>query len=78
MSTRGIVLHSMDYSETSIIVRVYTEQLGLQSYIVKGVRKKGARLKRNLFSPLSVLKLVANHKEGEGLRVLREAACFHQ
>ncbi len=78
LSTRGIVLHSMDYSETSIIVRVYTEQLGLQSYIVKGVRKKGARLKRNLFSPLSVLKLVANHKEGEGLRVLREAACFHQ
>jgi len=28
LSTKGIVLHCMDYSETSIIARVYTEQLG--------------------------------------------------
>ena len=78
MSTKGIVLHCMDYSETSIIVKVYTLQLGLQSYIVKGVRKKGARIKRNLFAPLSIIHLVANHKEGEGLRVIRDATCEHQ
>lgn len=65
----------MDYSETSIIARVYTEQLGLQSYIAKGVRKKGARLKRNLFAPLSVIQLTASHKEGDGLRVMRDASC---
>jgi len=68
----------MDYSETSIIARVYTEQLGLQSYIAKGVRKKGAHIKRNLFSPLSLIRLVANHKEGEGLRVLRDVSCEFQ
>ena len=68
----------MDYSETSIIARVYTEQLGLQTYIVKGVRKKGARIKRNLFAPLSIIQLVANHKEGEGMRVMREASCEYQ
>jgi len=78
MSTKGIVLHCMDYSETSIITRIYTEQLGLQSYIVKGVRKKGARIKRNLFSPLSILNLVANHKENDGLRVMRDASCEYQ
>jgi len=77
LSTKGIVLHSMDYSETSIIARVYTQQLGLQSYIVKGVRKKGARIKRNLFAPLSIIHLTANHKEGEGLRVMRDASCSH-
>jgi len=68
----------MDYSETSIITRVYTEQLGLQTYIVKGVRKKGSRIKRNLFAPLSIIQLVANHKEGEGMRVMREASCEYQ
>lgn len=78
LSTKGIVLHCMDYSETSIIVKVYTEQLGLQSYIAKGVRKKGARFKRNLFTPLSVIQLVANHKEGDGLRVIRDASCEFQ
>lgn len=78
LSTKGVVLHCMDYSETSIIARIYTEQLGLQTYIVKGVRKKGARIKRNLFAPLSIIHLVANHKEGEGLRVMREASCEYQ
>ncbi len=78
MSTKGVVLHCMDYSETSIIVRIYTEQLGLQSYIVKGVRKKGARIKRNLFAPLSIIQLVANHKEGDGLRLMRDASCEYQ
>ena len=78
LSTKGVVLHCMDYSETSVIARVYTEQLGLQSYIVKGVRKKGARIRRNLFTPLSIISLIANHKEGEGLRVMRDASCEHQ
>jgi DNA repair protein RecO (recombination protein O) len=65
----------MDYSETSIIARIYTEQAGLQSYIAKGVRKKGARIKRNLFSPLTLVTLVANHKENDSLRVIREISC---
>jgi DNA repair protein RecO (recombination protein O) len=78
LSTKGVVLHCMDYSETSVIAKVYTEQLGLQSYIAKGVRKKGARIKRNLFAPLSIIQLIANHKEGEGLRVMRDASCEHQ
>ncbi len=78
LSTKGIVLHCIDYSETSIIARIYTEQLGLQTYIVKGVRKKGSRIKRNLFAPLSIIQLVANHKEGEGMRVMRDASCEYQ
>ncbi len=78
ISTKGIVLTSFDYSETSIISKIYTRQLGLQSYIVKGVRKKGARLKRNLFSPLSLLSMVVSHKEGEGLKTLKEGSCYYQ
>jgi len=78
ISSKGIVLHCMDYSETSVIVKVFTEQIGLQSYIVKGVRKKDARIKRNLFAPVSIIRLMANHKEGEGLRLMREASCETQ
>lgn len=77
LSTKGVVLHCMDYSETSVIVKIYTEQLGLQSYIGKGVRRKGARIRKNLFAPLSLVTVVANHKEGEGLRVMREASSQH-
>ena len=38
--TKGIVLNSIKYGESSIICRIYTAKLGLQSYLVNGVRKK--------------------------------------
>ena len=41
--TKGIVLSSIKYAESSIICRIYTESLGLQSYIVNGVRKRKAK-----------------------------------
>jgi DNA repair protein RecO (recombination protein O) len=78
ISTRGVVLYHCDYSETSIIVKIYTEQFGLQSYIAKGVRKKGARIKRNLFGPLSLVELQAYRKENSGLQTIRDIFCFHQ
>ena len=33
--TRGIVLHSVKYGETSLIAHVYTEAFGSQSYLLK-------------------------------------------
>ncbi len=78
VSTRGIVLYQADYSETSMIARIYTEQFGLQSFIVKGVRKKGSRIKRNLFGPLSLVELVAYRKESGGLQLLKEISCLRQ
>src|SRR5438309_1134928 len=36
--TKGIVLRSIKYGETSLIVSVLTELFGLQSYLVKGFR----------------------------------------
>jgi DNA repair protein RecO (recombination protein O) len=78
VSTRGIVVFQSDYSETSLIVKIYTEHSGLQSYIVKGVRKKGARIKRNLFGPLMMLDLVVYNKETPGLQMIREVSCHRQ
>ena len=44
-TTRGIVLRIVKYGETSLIVTIYTELFGIQSFLVNGVRassKKGA------------------------------------
>ncbi len=38
--SRAIVLHQIKYSETSLILKIYTEKEGLLSFIVKGVRGK--------------------------------------
>lgn len=76
--TRGIVLHTIDYSETSLVVKVFTEQFGMQSYLVKGVRKAGAKIKRNLFGPLSLVEITANRKESSALSIARDVSCQRQ
>jgi DNA repair protein RecO (recombination protein O) len=70
--TRGIVLHVTDYAETSLVVKIYTEDFGLQSYLINGVRKQKAKFKNNLFQPLTLVDMVAYHKEGHGLKRISE------
>lgn len=72
-ATKGIVLNSFDFSETSIIAKIFTEQFGLQSYLINSVRSKKAKFKANLFQPLSLLDLVVYHKENKNLQRLSEA-----
>jgi DNA repair protein RecO (recombination protein O) len=72
--TKGIVLRSVKYGETSVIVSVYTELFGLQSYIVNGVRtssKKGVTM-GNLFQPAAILDLIVYHNELKNLQRIKE------
>lgn len=72
--TKGIVLRTVKYGETSIIVTVFTELFGVQSYLVNGVRtstKKGVG-KANLFQPSALLDLVVYHNELKHLNRIKE------
>lgn len=72
--TKGIVLRIVKYGETSLVVGIYTELFGLQSYMVNGVRtftKRGPG-KANLFQPGSILDLVIYHNELKNLQRLKE------
>ncbi len=74
--TPGIVLTHLKYKETSIIVNIYTRELGLQSYVINGVRS--ARSKSNkiaLFQPLTLLDLVVYNKEKSSLQRISECKC---
>ena len=74
--TTGIVLTHLKYKESSIIVNIYTRELGLQSYVINGVRS--ARSKSNkiaLFQPLTLLDLVVYHKEKSSLQRISESKC---
>ncbi|MBN4062088.1 DNA repair protein RecO [Bacteroidales bacterium AH-315-I05] len=70
--TKGIVLHKIKYSESSVIAKIYTEQFGLQSYIIQGAAKKKAPVKNTLLQPLSLLDMVAYRKETAGLQRIKE------
>ncbi|MEJ7735996.1 MAG: DNA repair protein RecO [Chitinophagaceae bacterium] len=72
--TKGIVLRAIKYGETSLVVSMYTELFGLQSYMVNGVRtytKKGPG-KANLFQSAAILDLVIYHNDLKNLQRLRE------
>ena len=72
--TKGIVLRTVKYGETSVIVTIFTELFGIQSYLVNGVRtssKKGSG-KANLFQPTSILEMVVYHNELKQLQRIKE------
>ena len=72
IKTRGIVLQHFKYSETSLIVKIYTEELGLQSYMVKGSRSKKSTQKPAYFQPLSLVEMVVYYKENKQLQTIKE------
>ena len=70
--TRGIVFKTTDYGDSSIIVQVFTEKFGLQSYIVNGAKKPKAKISRNIFQPLHLLDMVVYHKNTGNVQRIKE------
>jgi len=70
--TRGIVLHHIKYSETSVIATIYTEKFGRQSFLIKGVRSKKATVKANILQPLFLLDLEVYFKSSRDLQSVKE------
>lgn len=73
VKTRGIFLHHINYSETSIIARIYTERFGRQSYLINGVRGKKSSMKMSFFQPFSLLELEVYYRHGRDLQRLKDA-----
>jgi DNA repair protein RecO (recombination protein O) len=73
--TRGIVLNYLKYGETSIITKIFTEEFGLQSYIVNGVRSKKPRLSISFFQPLTLLNMVVYKRKNANLNRISEIEC---
>lgn len=72
--TKGIVLRSVKYGETSLVVTILTELFGLQSYMVNGVRMatKKSGGKAMFFQPAAILDLIAYHNQFNNLQRIRE------
>ena len=76
--TNGIVLHTTDYSESSIVAKVFTEKFGQQSYLVNSVRNKKAKNKSSFFQPLTLVDMVVYHKPEKGLQRISEISISKQ
>ncbi len=71
--TNGIVLKTVRYGETSLIVSIFTEKFGLQSYLVNGVRTQTkAAYKAAFYQPASILQMVVYHNNSKNLQRIKE------
>ena len=75
--TRGIVLNHLKYGETSLIVRVFTEHSGLQSFIIKGFRSSKNKGKISLFQPLSLIEIDLPERAKSDLLMFKDARVLH-
>jgi len=67
--TRGLVLHTFAYGETSRILRILTPDLGMRSVIAKGARRPGSRL-GPVLDPFTEGEFQLHIREGRDLSLL--------
>ncbi len=78
IKTRGIILRSVKYSETSLILDIYTEAKGLRSYIVSGVRTPKAKVSAGLLQVMSLVEMVCYDKDdAHALNRIKEIKAAH-
>ena len=65
--TEAIILNSIKYSETSVIMKCYSQNYGILSFIIKGVRsRKRTKFSLGSIEPLSIVEIEFNRlKNGE-------------
>lgn len=64
--TQGFVLQAIRYGDTSLIVKVFTLNNGLQTFMVKGVRGKSSHNRAAFFQPMTFLRFVQKDKPRSG------------
>jgi DNA repair protein RecO (recombination protein O) len=70
--TNGIVLKTIKYGETSVVVNIFTNLFGIQSYLVNGVRSSGKSGRAHFFQPTSMLEMEVYHNELKNLQRIKE------
>ncbi len=70
--TKGIFLQKIKYSETGLIVKIYTLRFGLLSFMVKGVRGKKVKQKYQALQHLALLDIEMYYKDKANLQTFKE------
>lgn len=71
---KAIVLHRLLYGESDWIATLLTNSYGVRTYFLRGIlsQKKG-KLRPSLFQPLSIIDIVAYHRNKGSLERIRDA-----
>jgi DNA repair protein RecO (recombination protein O) len=78
ITTKAIVISAIKYSEADLIVKCFTQSVGLKSYLLRNILKsKKGKMRTSLFQPLTFLEITANHKDKGTLEFIQEAKVYY-
>jgi DNA repair protein RecO (recombination protein O) len=76
--TKAIILRTVKYGETSLVVTAFTEIFGIQTYMVNGVRSsKKTGLKAAMYQPGALLDMEVYHNDRNAMHRIRECNWAH-
>ncbi len=70
-TTKGVVLHYIKYGESSVIVKIFTQHYGVQTYILKGIHSKKNKQQKAYLQPLSIVEIEASQQENKSIQFLK-------
>ena len=71
LETRGVILRSIKYKESSLILDIYTEHKGLQSFLINGVFKKGNQRLAGILQLCNLVDLISYFNEQKHLHRIK-------
>jgi DNA repair protein RecO (recombination protein O) len=70
--TRGIILRSVKFKESSLILLIFTRELGLKSFIISGMRNQRSGTGPATLQVMNIVDLVAYDKDGSEINRIKE------
>ncbi|GAB1419223.1 DNA repair protein RecO [Bacteroidales bacterium] len=70
--SRGIVLQQLRFGDSNLIVKIFTEEYGLMSFMVKGAFGKRSRIRPAFFQPLTFIEFECSLKINRDLQFMTE------
>lgn len=76
IKTAALVLQQLPYSDSRTIVKMFTKELGMQTYMVAGTKGKKNN-KAAYFQPMQLLEIVATHYENRSFQHIKEKSLLY-
>lgn len=73
IKTEGVVLNNLKYNDKYSLVHVYTRQFGRVAYMVYRSSGRSRKTPNNIFSPLHLLEIDAEHIPSREIQKIKEA-----
>ncbi len=75
--SKGVVLNQIKYGDSSLITHIYTENYGIQSFIIKGGKSKKQKAKHSFLQALFLIEIESYYKPSRNIQFAKEISPYY-